>query len=128
MKNAENVGSCLQRDSTECNHEAKPRSQRPKGYAGNKGLHDRMAELLRDSVPKDENAGMGRMAAAPNPGIYLEAMEEAKNQTEKPDEAEGSGVFRQNGGIQQTRILVYGGHRSRDKGHYKRKTHTRGIL
>ena len=40
-----------------------------------------MAELLRDSVPKDENAGMGRMAAAPNPGIYLEAMEEAENQT-----------------------------------------------
>ena len=35
-----------------------------------------MAELLRDSVPKDENAGMGRMAAAPNPCIHLEAMEE----------------------------------------------------
>ena len=57
------------------NHEAKPRSQRPKGHAGNKGLHDRMAELLRDSVPKDENAGMGRMAAAPNPCKHLEAME-----------------------------------------------------
>ena len=41
------------------NHEAKPWSQCPKGHAGNKGLHDRMVELLRDSVPKDENAGMG---------------------------------------------------------------------
>ena len=65
----------------------------------NKGLHDGMAELLRDSVPKDENAGMGRVAAAPNPGIYLEAMEEAKNQTPKSDKTEGSRVFRQNGGI-----------------------------
>ena len=60
------------------NHEAKPWSQCRKGHAGNKGLHDRMAELLRDSVPKDENAGMGRMVAAPNPCIHLEAMEETK--------------------------------------------------
>ncbi len=68
------------------------------------------------------------MAAAPNPGIHLETMEEAENQTPKPDEIEGSRVFRQNGGIQQARILVYGEHRSREKRHNKRKTHTRGIL
>ena len=58
-----------------------------------------MAELLRDSVSKDENAGMGRMAAAPNPRVHLETVEEAENQTPKPDKTEGSRVFRQNGGI-----------------------------
>ena len=110
------------------NHEAKPRSQRPKGHAGNKGLHDRMAELLRDSVPKDENAGMGRMAAAPNPCIHLEAMEETEDQTQEPHEARCAGILRTYGRQQPQRILVYGEHGSRDKRHNKRKTHTRGIL
>ena len=110
------------------NHEAKPRSQRPKGHAGNKGLHDRMAELLRDSVPKDENAGMGRMAAAPNPCIHLEAMEETEDQTQEPHEARCAGMLRTYGRQQPQRILVYGEHGSRDKRHNKRKTHTRGIL
>ena len=110
------------------NHQAKPRSQRPKGHAGNKGLHDRMAELLRDSVPKDENAGMGRMAAAPNPCIHLEAMEETEDQTQEPHEARCAGILRTYGRQQPQRILVYGEHGSRDKRHNKRKTHTRGIL
>ena len=110
------------------NHEAKPRSQRPKGHAGNKGLHDRMAELLRDSVPKDENAGMGRMAAAPNPCIHLEAMEETEDQTQEPHEARGAGILRIYGRQQPKGLLVYGEHGSRDKRHNKRKTHTRGIL
>ena len=110
------------------NHEAKPRSQRPKGHAGNKGLHDRMAELLRDSVPKDENAGMGRMAAAPNPCIHLEAMEETEDQTQEPHEARCAGILRTYGRQQPQRLLVYGEYGSRDKRHNKRKTHTRGIL
>ena len=101
------------------NHEAKPRSQRPKGHAGNKGLHDRMAELLRDSVPKDENAGMGRMAAASNPCIHLEAMEETEDQTQEPHEARGAGILRTYGRQQPQRILVYGEHGSRDKRHNK---------
>ena len=54
----------------------------------------RMAELLRDSVPKDENAGMGRMAAAPNPCIHLEAMEETEDQTQEPHEARCAGILR----------------------------------
>ena len=110
------------------NHEAKPRSQRPKGHAGNKGLHDRMAELLRDSVPKDENAGMGRMAAASNPCIHLEAMEETEDQTQEPHEARCAGILRTYGRQQPQRLLVYGEYGSRDKRHNKRKTHTRGIL
>lgn len=110
------------------NHQAKPRSQRPKGHAGNKGLHDRMAELLRDSVPKDENAGMGRMAAAPNPCIHLEAMEETEDQTQEPHKARCAGILRTYGRQQPQRLLVYGEHGSRDKRHNKRKTHTRGIL
>lgn len=110
------------------NHQAKPRSQRPKGHAGNKGLHDRMAELLRDSVPKDENAGMGRMAAAPNPCIHLEAMEETEDQTQEPHEARCAGILRTYGRQQPKGLLVYGEHGSHDKRHNKRKTHTRGIL
>lgn len=128
------VHSCSSQSSAESeeqaarNHEAKPRSQRPKGHAGNKGLHDRMAELLWDSVPKDENAGMGRMAAAPNPCIHLEAMEETEDQTQEPHEARCAGILRTYGRQQPQRILVYGEHGSRDKRHNKRKTHTRGIL
>ena len=128
------VHSCSSQSSAESeeqaarNHEAKPRSQRPKGHAGNKGLHDRMAELLRDSVPKDENAGMGRMAAAPNPCIHLEAVEETEDQTQEPHEARCAGILRTYGCQQPQRILVYGEHGSRDKRHNKRKTHTRGIL
>ena len=128
------VHSCSSQSSAESeeqaarNHEAKPRSQRPKGHAGNKGLHDRMAELLRDSVPKDENAGMGRMAAAPNPCIHLEAMEETEDQTQEPHEARCAGILRTYGRQQPQRILVYGERGSRDKRHNKRKTHTRGIL
>lgn len=110
------------------NHEAEPWSQCPKGHAGNKGLHDRMVELLRDSVPKDENAGMGRMAAAPNPCKHLEAMEETEDQTQEPHEARCAGMLRTYGRQQPQRILVYGEHGSRDKRHNKRKTHTRGIL
>ena len=68
------------------------------------------------------------MAATPNPGIHLEAMEEAENQTSKPDEIKSSREFRQDGGIQQTRVLVYGGNWSCEKGYNERKTHTRGIL
>ena len=87
-----------------------------------------MAELLRDSVPKDENAGMGRMAAAPNPCIHLEAMEETEDQTQEPHEARCAGILRTYGRQQPQRLLVYGEHGSRDKRHNKRKTHTRGIL
>lgn len=101
------------------NHEAKPWSQCPKGHAGNKGLHDRMAELLRDSVPKDENAGMGRMAAAPNPCIHLEAMEETEDQTQEPHEARCAGILRIYGRQQPKGLLVYGEHGSRDKRHNK---------
>ena len=87
-----------------------------------------MTELLRDSVPKDENAGMGRMAAAPNPSIHLEAMEETEDQIEKPCEARRAGILRTYGRQQPKGLLVYGEHGSRDKRHNKRKTHTRGIL
>ena len=34
---------------------------------------------------------MGRMAAAPNPCIHLEAMEETEDQVEKPCEARRAG-------------------------------------
>lgn len=74
-------------ERTARNHEARLQGQYPKGHAGNKCLNDRMDELLRDSVYKDKNTEMGGMTAAPNQGIYLEAMEETENQIEKPYEA-----------------------------------------
>ena len=37
---------------------------------------------------------MGRMAAAPNPCIHLEAMEETEDQVEKPCEARRAGILR----------------------------------
>lgn len=68
------------------------------------------------------------MAAAQDPGIYLEAMEETENQVEKSNKTGRAGVFRTNGSEQQKRILVYGGHQSRETRHNKRKPHTRRIL
>ena len=51
---------------------------------------------------------MGRVAAAPNPGIHLEAMEETENQVKESDETGRAGILRMNGSEQQERILVYG--------------------
>ena len=44
-----------------------------------------MSELLCDHFYEEANGAMERMAAAPNPCIYLEAMEEAENQTEESE-------------------------------------------
>lgn len=71
---------------------------------------------------------MGRIAETPNPCIHLEAMEEAENQNEKPYEVGRAGTLRTYGRQQPKGLLVYGEHRSREKRHNKRKTHTRGIL
>lgn len=110
------------------NHEAKPRSECPKGHAGNKSLHDGMAELLRDSVNEAENGTMGRMASTSNPSIHLEAMEETENQIKKPCEAGRAGILRIYGSQQPKGLLVYGEHRSCEKRHNKRKAHTRRVL
>ena len=115
-------------EQTEGTDEAEPWKECQTGHERSETVHDRLAELLRDSVHEAEDAGMGQMAAAQDSGIYLEAMEEAENQTEKPDEAGRAGVFCANGGEQQKRLLVYGRNRSRDKRHNKRKTRTRRVL
>ena len=57
------------------------------------------------------------MAAAPNPCIHLEAMEETEDQTKEPDEAWCAGILRTYGCQLSEGLLVYGEHRSRDKGH-----------
>ena len=62
---------------------------------------------------------MGRIAAAPNPCIHLEEMEETEDQIEKPCEARRAGILRTYGCQQPQRILVYGEHGSRDKRHNK---------
>ena len=67
-----------------------------------------MAELLWNRLTQAEAETMGRVAATPNPGIHLEAMEETENQAKEPDEAGRAGILRTNGSEQQERILVYG--------------------
>ena len=51
---------------------------------------------------------MGRVAAAQNPGIHLEAMEETENQAKEPDEAGRTGILCTDVSEQQERIPVYG--------------------
>ena len=84
-----------------------------------------MAELLRDSVSKDENAGMGRMAAAPNPCKHLEAMEEAPNEGGQFKEAWNSSGQGIPVGEFPIGLLANRGKPSFRMFHYKRKTRSR---
>lgn len=128
-----NIGGTSERpaeskEQAERTDKGEPGQECQTGHEGSQTVHDRLAERLCDSVHEAENAGMGRIAAAQNPGVYLEAMEETENQAEKSDEAGRAGVLRANGGEQQKRILVHRGNRSREKRYNKRKTRTRRVL
>mgnify|MGYP006912492152 CR=1 FL=1 len=58
--------------------EAEPGTECPQGHGRSQTLHDRVAQLLRDSIHEAENAGMGWVAASKNPNVHLEAMKEAE--------------------------------------------------
>ena len=60
--------------------------------AEGKGLHPRLAGLLRDSEHEDDDAKMGRVAAPPFTDVYLETMEESKDESKEPDEAGDASV------------------------------------
>ena len=68
--------------------------KRPQGDGECKGLHSRMAWLLRNRKHEDDHAGMGRLASPENPDVYLETMEEAENESAKPYEVGRAGMAR----------------------------------
>ncbi len=68
------------------------------------------------------------MAAKKNPLLYMEAVEETRNESKEPDEA-GNSIM---GGLQvwklPKRLLVDVRNDNSQPGHIKRKTRTGGIL
>ena len=68
------------------------------------------------------------MAAAQNPSVHLEAMEETENQAPKLETTGDTREVCKDGGEQPKGILVYGRNRSCEKSNNKRKTHTRRVL
>ena len=159
MKNAENVGSCPQRDSTECEGYAGAQSAvRP----GNEETAGRSQKLLEAILHRDNlNRAYKRIKANKGaPGVDGMTVEEArpwlkehgKEMTEairsgkyKPTPVRRKEIPKPDGGVRklgiptvkdrivqqaiaQQLMPLYGEHRSREKRHNKRKTHTRGIL
>ena len=108
--------------------EAEPGTECPQGHGRSQTLHDRVAQLLRDSIHEAENAGMGWVAASKNPNVHQEAMKEAENQIPQPDKTGCARMLRADGGVQRTRILVYGENQIRNESHNKWKAHTHWVL
>ncbi len=63
-----------------------------------KGLCKGMAELLWDSKHEEPDRGHQRVAVPPNPDVYMETMEETKDQTKKSNENGNPGVLCAYGG------------------------------
>ena len=83
--------------------------KRPQGDGERKDFHPRMAWLLRNCKHKDDHAGMGWLAAPENPDVYLEAMEEAENESGKPKETRRPGMASLCGSV-FTQILLSAKH------------------
>ena len=58
-------------------------------HGEDKSLHERMAELLRNSGHEEQHRKPERMAVPADTDVYLETVETAKNPEEKAD---GSGI------------------------------------
>ena len=54
-------------------------------YGKDKSLHERMAELLRNSGHEEQHRKPERMAVPPDTDVYLETVETAQNPEEKAD-------------------------------------------
>ena len=65
-----------------------------------KAVHDRMAEQLWDSVHEEANGRMERMGTQTIQTVYLEAVEETKNEATEFGKAGHPGILRQNGSQQ----------------------------
>ena len=64
------------------------RKYRP-NHGEDKGLHERMVELLRNSGYEEQHRKPKRMAVPPDTDVYLETVETAQNPEEKAD---GTGI------------------------------------
>ena len=80
------------------------------------------------NIFKDDNAGMGRLAAPENPDVHLETMEEAKNESRKPKEAGLAGMASLRGGVLPEGLLEQCETCQRTNGDYEQETRTSRIL
>ena len=87
-----------------------------------------MAGLLRDSEHEDDDATMGRVASPPLPNVYMEAMEEPKDQSQKLDEIGTSGMASVRSGVLRESLLESSTPSKCPMGNLKQKTRTGGIL
>lgn len=66
--------------------------KRPCGNAEHKGLHTRMAWLLRNCKHEKYDGRLGQVAAPPFPDVHLETVEEAKDACYEPKEVRHAGL------------------------------------
>ena len=159
MKNAENVGSCPQRDSTECEGYAGAQSAVQPGNGEMAGRSQKLLEVIlhRDNLNRAYKRVKANKGAPGVDGMTVEEAfpwlkEHGKEMTEairsgkyKPTPVRRKEIPKPDGGVRklgiptvkdrivqqaiaQQLMPLYGEHRSREKRHNKRKTHTRGIL
>ena len=100
----------------------------PTGFVAKKGNDWKSGVMDNGVVMKTEEGSPQRMASQTIQAVYLETVEETRNQVAKSDEAGHSGILRQNGGQQPESLLVHGGNHHREKSYIKRKAHTRRIF
>ena len=87
-----------------------------------------MAELLRSSGHRKPDGKLERVAAPKNTNVYLEAVEEAENEGNKPKEVRNARLAGLPKREHPKRILGYCRKWYIDTYHNKRKTCTQGIL
>ena len=87
-----------------------------------------MAELLRSSGHRKPDGKLERVATPKDTNVYLEAVEEAENEGNKPKEARNARLAGLPKREHPKRILGYCRKRYVDTYHNKRKTCTQGIL
>ena len=102
--------------------------KRPQGDGECKGLHPRMAWLLRNRKHKDNHAGMGWLAAPENPDAHLETMEEAEDESAKPHEARRPGMASLRRCLFAQILLEMCETCQCEYGYYKQETRTSRIL
>ena len=81
------------------------RKYRP-NHGENKGLHERMAELLWNSGYEEQHRKPKRMAVPPDTDVYLETVETAQNQNEETHRTGSGQSLCGNDSLRPQRILV----------------------
>ncbi len=97
-------------------------------HGEDKSLHERMAELLRNSGHEEQHRKPEWMAIPSDTDVYLEAVETAKDTQTEADRIRAAGVGGLRRSIQPKSLLENGGKRSRAKSTNERKTDKLGLL